>query len=388
MLNKIKHNFIVVLIYRLIKVMYLRLVYRTPIYKLFYPISLNELYDTQKKYRLVVCHNGGGGTGSYMINRYGREKDVLFLRKIISAEKDYLYSLENPETGKRAYIKPEEIEAVRNIISEVNIVAVESFMNVSDILQWFISLKVPITYDLHDYHCIWYEAHFVHKGKLLSKEDLEKSVLSYLGIRYTYNQWHNIWNNFFPYVGKITAFSESSKKIFAEYYPDFVDKVTVQPHSLEYIKCGKLKEIPSRFTVGIFGIIQEADKGSDVVKSFLKFSKNKDYDIYINGELSKSSSIKAKNIKYMGRYDVKGLDKVIEEQGISVVLFPSICPETFSYTVSEMIHVGIPLACFNTGAQAEKVSSYKYGQLIFENTNEAILEALQTAFEKGQKESI
>ena len=60
----------------------------------------------------------------------------------------------------------------------------------------------------------------------------------------------------------------------------------------------------------------------------------------------------------MGRYKVSELDKIIMEQGISAVLFPSICPETFSYTVSELIHVGIPVACFNLGAQAEKIKGY------------------------------
>ncbi len=386
MLKILKRNRIVLFFYRLIKVISYRLFFDTPLYKLLYPHNIKNIIDNKKKYRLVVCHNGGGGTGSYMRNKYGKEPGVIFLRKIFSADKDYLYSIENSDLKKSIYIKPKEINYLKNNIFEVNIVAIESYMSIEFILNWFVSLGVPLTYDLHDYHCIWYEAHFVHNGKYLKKEDLEKSLLNYIGTKITFQQWHDIWQNFFPYVKQINAFSDSSKEIFSQYYPDFSDKVIVTPHSLDYIKCGKLKSIPKKIKIGIFGIIQDSDKGSDVVKAFLKFSKNKDYEIYINGEISKSSMIKAPNIKYMGRYDINNLDKIIEEEGISVVLFPSICPETFSYTISELIHVGIPIACFNIGAQAEKVSQYKYGQLILKNTNEEILIGLRKAHEKAVPE--
>ena len=91
----------------------------------------------------------------------------------------------------------------------------------------------------------------------------------------------------------------------------------------------------------------------------------------------------APNIHYMGRYDVNKLNLIIEEQGISSVLFPSVCPETFSYTVSELIHAGIPIAAFNTGAQGEKVSEYEYGEIITEQNNEKILSSLKFAHQKA-----
>lgn len=382
MTKKLKRNKIIVFIYRLIKITCFKILYNTFLYKLFYPHKTENIIETGKKYRLVVCHNGGGGTGSYMKNKYGNLPGVLFLYKLHSADIDYIYRLQNSDTNKTVYIKPRQLSVLNGCISEVNIVAVESYINIDLVLNWFKSLNVPITYDLHDYHCVWYEAHFVHNGKYLSKSELEKSVLKYGRTKITFAQWHKIWQDFFPSVERINAFSESSKKIFGEYYPDFVDKVIVTPHSLDYIKCGTLKKIPKKFTVGIFGSILDSDKGCDVVHSFLKYSKNKDYQVYFNGELSPSCKVKAANIKYMGRYDVSKLDKIIEEQGISVVLFPSICPETFSYTISELIHVGIPVACFDIGAQAEKISEYKYGEIISDYSNNAIFSALKKAFQK------
>ncbi len=386
--QKIRKNKFLLFCYRFFKISFYKFIYDTNIFKFYYSHDLNANLDKTKKYKLVVCHNGGGGTVSYMKNKYKDETEVLFLRNTITADKDYLYSIENSDTAVRTYIKPGELRVLSGNIESVHVIAVESYMSLDFILSWISSLGVPVTYDIHDYHCIWYETHFVHNGKYLSKEELEKSCLKYGNTKITFQQWHNIWSAFFPSVQKINAFSESSKKIFTEYYPDFADKVLVIPHSLDYIKCNKLSSIPKNFCIGIFGIIRAADKGSDVVKSFLEYSKNKEYHIYINGELNSSCMVAAPNIHYMGKYDVSKLDKIIEEQGISTVLFPSICPETFSYTVSELIHVGIPLASFNLGAQAEKVSGYKYGQIIQENTNEAILTALEKAYEKGQNGGI
>lgn len=381
----IQNNSFFLFLYRLCKVIGYHIIYDTFIYKIIYQHNISDVLIPGKKYKLVVCHNGGGGTVSYMKNKYEGKPDIIFLRNTVTADKDYLYSLENSNSGKKIYIRPTLLEKIRNQINEVHIIAVESYMSLSFILPWLASLKVYLTYDLHDYHCIWYETHFIHNGKYLTKEDLKNSVLNYAGTKITFEQWHSIWQKFFPAVQTINAFSNSSKEIFAEYYPDFADKVVITPHSLGYISCGKLNCVPETFAIGIFGIIRGADKGCDIVRSFLEFSKNKDYQIFINGELNSSCMVAASNIHYMGKYDVSKLDKIIMEQGISSVLFPSICPETFSYTVSELIHVEVPVACFNLGAQAEKVSQYKYGQIIKNETNEAILDALMLAHEKGVK---
>lgn len=383
-INKLKNNSFFLFCYRFLKIVLYRVLFGTPLYKLFYYYSLKDFFDSSKKYKLVVCHNGGGGTVSYMKNKYKNVPHILILRNTITADKDYLYSLENSDTGRKVYIKPKQLEQLRYYINEIHVIAVESYMSLEFLLPWFVSLKVPVNYDIHDYHCVWYETHFVHNGKYLTDDELRKSELKYVFRKITFNQWHDIWFDFLSHVQSINAFSQSSKEIFSKFYSEYADKVMVIPHSLDYIKCETIKKLPSEFNIGIFGMIKGADKGCEVVRSFLEFSKNKEYQIFINGELNSSCQIHTDNIHYMGRYDVGKLDKLIEEQGISTVLFPSICPETFSYTVSELIHVGVPVACFNLGAQAEKVSAYKYGEIIKENSNEAILAALKSAYEKGQ----
>ncbi len=387
--ESLKNNSLFLFAYRFIKVISYKFLYGLPLFKFTYPHSFNQFLDENQKYKLVVSHKGGGGTASYVTNKYGKTPHVLFLENVKTADKDYLFSLKNSDTNKQIYIRPAQLkklmklQKLKNIISEVHVISIESYMSLEYILNWFVNLNVPVEYDIHDFHCVWYQAHFFHNGKFLDDESLKKSVLKYVTRRITFSQWHDIWNDFFKHVSKIYAFSKSSKEIFAKYYPDFADIVQVTPHSLDYIKFEKIKNIPQKFCVGIFGAIFAEDKGCEVVRSFLEFSKDKDYQIYINGQLRPDCMVSAPNIHYMGRYDVNKLNVIIEEQGISAVLFPSVCPETFSYTVSELIHAGIPIASFNVGAQGEKVSEYEFGEIIKNHTNEDILNALKLAHQKA-----
>ena len=75
----------------------------------------------------------------------------------------------------------------------------------------------------------------------------------------------------------------------------------------------------------------------------------------------------------------------IVEQQIGVVFFTSIWPETFSYLVSELISIGIPIACFDIGAQAEKVRTYHLGEIIPDYSSQSILKTLTACYEKGRE---
>ena len=46
-----------------------------------------------------------------------------------------------------------------------------------------------------------------------------------------------------------------------------------------------------------------------------------------------------------------------------MILFPSICPETFSYVVEEMMLLRMPIAAFDLGAPGERLQSYELGRL-------------------------
>lgn len=382
--KSLSENRFILTCYRYAKVVCNSIIYNTFIYRLFYPNKNRLVISKNKKYTLIVCHNGGGGTITYLKNKYGQSKDTLILRNTISADKDYLYSIENNENHIRTYFTPKKIIKLSKYIKEIKIVAVESYMSIETLFDWMKQLNVDISYDLHDFHCIWIDAHLCDSKEYLTEEKIRNAELLYANKLITFEKWHQIWNNFFPAVKNIYAFSNSSKELFSHYFPDFANKVNVTPHSLDYIKYEEIEKLPEKFRVGIFGAIQNVDKGCYVVKDFLEYCRNKDFEIYLNGTLRNDCTVYANNIHYIGPYKAEELKQIIIDQKLTAAFFPSVWPETFSYLVSEIIAAGLPIACFNLGAQAEKVSQYKYGQIIKENTNEAILAALKAAYQKGQ----
>ena len=54
----------------------------------------------------------------------------------------------------------------------------------------------------------------------------------------------------------------------------------------------------------------------------------------------------------------------MEKNNVDIVFIPSIWPETFSYTTSEAMMMGLPVACFDMGAPAERVKKYEKGLII------------------------
>ena len=54
----------------------------------------------------------------------------------------------------------------------------------------------------------------------------------------------------------------------------------------------------------------------------------------------------------------------MRRNNIDIVFIPSIWPETFSYTTSEAMSMGMPIACYAMGAPAERVGPYNRGLVL------------------------
>jgi glycosyltransferase involved in cell wall biosynthesis len=89
-----------------------------------------------------------------------------------------------------------------------------------------------------------------------------------------------------------------------------------------------------------------------------------------------------------GPYEPNHLPDLIGDKGINVILAPSIVPETFGYTLSEAMIMGLPIVAFDLGAQGSRVKQYELGKVVpLDSSPEVILIAMQSALEaaKGLK---
>ena len=73
---------------------------------------------------------------------------------------------------------------------------------------------------------------------------------------------------------------------------------------------------------------------------------------------------KPDNIFAHGKYKARNLPRIMQKHKIDLVFIPSVWPETFSYTTSEAMSMGLPVACYDMGAPAERISKYSRGLIL------------------------
>ena len=84
------------------------------------------------------------------------------------------------------------------------------------------------------------------------------------------------------------------------------------------------------------------------------------------------------------------MPSMLEALGVNVVAFPSIVPETFSYVVSEVLAMDLPIVAFDIGAQGQRVAASRRGKVVeydglFANDAGRLLDGAMEMFEKSYR---
>ena len=173
--------------------------------------------------------------------------------------------------------------------------------------------------------------------------------------------WQNKWSNFLQnIVDEIIVFSNSTKNILKNFYPDIKEnKIKTIPHYVPPIRKVSISKLEN-FNIGILGIIS-VQKGALILEEIDKLLPEYPHlQIKIIGSCDNNFNY----IKTLGSYKLSELPDIIEKEKIDIIFIPSVCPETFSYTTSEALNMGLPVACFNIGAPAERIQDKKNGIII------------------------
>ncbi|MCF2903360.1 glycosyltransferase [Octadecabacter sp. CECT 8868] len=170
--------------------------------------------------------------------------------------------------------------------------------------------------------------------------------------------WQSEWGRLLRAAQDVQVFSNVSKNLLTEAYPEIANKVSVVPHGL-HSQPGAIE--PAKYgqgglVIGVLGNIGE-HKGADVV---VELSKELDRTgagrIVVIGNLAPGFHL-AHGSKVHGTYDVCDLPALVSRYGISNWFIPSIWPETFSFTTHEALATGMPVFAFDLGAQGAAVEA-------------------------------
>jgi hypothetical protein len=85
-------------------------------------------------------------------------------------------------------------------------------------------------------------------------------------------------------------------------------------------------------------------------------------------------------VKYTGEYAIRELPHLIKTYNVRVIVFTSICPETFSYAISEFMRLDLYIVSLDLGAQGEKLKNYDKAIFIPDLEPSSILAGVERCF--------
>ena len=202
--------------------------------------------------------------------------------------------------------------------------------------------------------------------------------------------WRQLWGPLLQQADEIVAFSQSSADLLRnafEFWPDGANwlqgrSIDIRPHAINYLTSGSLKIVQTQeLVIGVVGRLR-FHKGSKLVQDLSRYieAQGSGEKIVVIGDLEER--VNPAIVRQTGPYQRENLGDEILKSGANVMLFPSICPETFSYVTNEIIHLGMPLACFDYGAPAERLQAYEKGLVLDSEDPGSVLNGMRQLFRK------
>ncbi len=189
--------------------------------------------------------------------------------------------------------------------------------------------------------------------------------------------WRALWGRCLAAADEVRCFSESTRSLLRRAYPALADaRLTVVPHRVDYVPA-RLPRLDhaAPTAIGVMGHIS-VQKGARILRDLvLELDRQQsDVRVVVLGTLDGAPA--STRLTVTGHYQRDQLPDLIEAHGLNVFLFPSVCPETFSYAIEEMMLLGLPIVAFDLGAPGERLRHYPAARLVREVSAKAALAAL------------
>lgn len=335
-------------------------------------------FKKHKVEKLIFKHNLGGGAEIFIQKQIDlwRKKEEICALSYISESNQYrieLFTFEKKYTFFCVHLEWFMKEILVDL-NEIWINELVSYPNVYNVLKWIDIIsdakKISVNIFIHDYFCVCPRIVLLNgRDEYCRLPDSEKcdNCLKETGSEETNSitLWRRHWKRVLQKCESIVCFSNDTKRLLNLVYKDkdIENKMIIKPHEITPLRKVKIKN-DNMITIGLLGNLTE-HKGLYKVLQLLNCIKdNNKNNVRIVLIGSCDYPIADDNFFVTGKYIVDDLPSKIEQYNVNVFFMSSICPETFSYTVSEMMELGLPIISYNLGAQGERVGRYNKGCVI------------------------
>ena len=335
-----------------------------------------DLFYTYLENRLILNptiifdHNGGGGSNSYT-----RElvKSILAdggsVLRVYCFDAIWFVQWIGDDDGMLFYTSSiEELFESLSVSRGTSIVLNSLYgypdikVAASNIVGLARSLSATLDFKIHDFYALCSSPHLsdfegkycgVPQDPAVCGRCLKKNVGWYHNWYPMENrpvdiaEWRKPFVELFEAANTVTFFDPSSVEIVRKAFSLKDSKVKVIPHAINYFKCDTPSDITGPLQIGVLGTLSKG-KGGDVVKALYEYMESQNIYEHIPITLVGSSVVELpRYLSVHGNYTPNDLPIIIGKRGINVILMPSIIPETFSYTISEAMQMGLPIVALS-----------------------------------------
>lgn len=180
-------------------------------------------------------------------------------------------------------------------------------------------------------------------------------------------EWQNFYHDILKYFTYIFTPSIDAQKRIKKYYKTLNIKVFENPECRVVIKKHTryaAEQSASKIRIGIIGTLIPA-KGALVVLDVARRMQHKhpEIEFILFGELCIDSPYQVTtNLTVLGAYDEHEVFELIILKRINFFWFPNQWPETYCYTLSIPVILGIPVIGGDIGAIGDRIRAHKYGE--------------------------
>lgn len=244
------------------------------------------------------------------------------------------------------------------------------FNHYFDIFDVISEKNIPYIISLHDFYMVCPTFSLLENNEKYCGDNEKRNCVKCLKkIKNIEGEFINIWRNLsykaLKNAKEIIVPTNSTREIVNKYFEDLSIKVI--NHGVEIMEYEYEKKIVERNkNIAFLGGINEI-KGIKFLEKFIDEVNKKDskYNLHLFGTTS-NSKLNESNGNYIvhGMYNREDIIKLLKENEIDIICLFSICPETYSYTLTESLIAGIPVIVLDYGALAERVKMHNVGWVL------------------------
>ena len=351
-------------------------------------VSRNEISRSTKKNILYVLHEGGGGVpnttkdlmpfvqNSYNVFVLTSDSQTFFLKEYSKKGLEIINRFELKKKWSALRFFDAESQALYlSIITSLNIDLVHIrhlFKHSLDLPEICSSLRIPYVLSLHDFYFVSPSINLLdmegkfNSGTLPVPWMCPTPLLDALpNDQLTQDLWTESMTIVLKNASLLITTSQSTKDIHCNFYPFLKSKnFLIIEHGRDFNVAEVTAPMPPTKSEKIkflfLGNITE-HKGSKLIQNIIDRDLNNRFEFHFAGSVDEN--LNGKGV-FHGSYSREEIPKMVEKIEPHFGLVLSICPETFSHTLTEFWGCALPVIGSNLGAINDRIVQHGGGWTI------------------------